>query len=222
MEKSVIGKYVKFFKRPVVDFGQIDSGQFDFGQLAEVEMAELEKNCRICVVVWLCGLCGCVVVWLCVVLLCVVCCLWLCCVVLCCVVLLLCCVVLCCVVLCCAVLCCAVLCCAVLCCAVLCCCCAVLCCAVLVVVVRTGVYMAEHLGASSRRPRHPFPALMAAVNPGPVHRHRALPSTASERHAVSVTTALGTRSTAQQGHRHQEKYCTGDSLWSSRQARPWE
>ena len=26
--------------------------------------------------------------------------------------------------------------------------------------------VAEHLGASSRRPRHPFPALMAGVSPG--------------------------------------------------------
>ena len=31
--------------------------------------------------------------------------------------------------------------------------------------------VAEHLGASSRRPRHPFPALMAGETPGrePVH-----------------------------------------------------
>ena len=35
--------------------------------------------------------------------------------------------------------------------------------------------VAERLGASSRRPRHPFPALMAGVNPGPVPVHRALP-----------------------------------------------
>ena len=27
-------------------------------------------------------------------------------------------------------------------------------------------WVAEHLGASSRRPRHPFPALMAGANPG--------------------------------------------------------
>ena len=30
------------------------------------------------------------------------------------------------------------------------------------------IRVAEHLGASSRRPRHPFPALMAGVNPGRV------------------------------------------------------
>ena len=35
-------------------------------------------------------------------------------------------------------------------------------------------WVAERLGASSRRPRHPFPALMAGVNPGPVPVHRAL------------------------------------------------
>ena len=60
-----------------------------------------------------------------------------------------------------------------------------------VVVVRTMVYddhvyleppmhapnwVAERLGASSLRPRHPFSALMAEVNPGPVPVHRALPS----------------------------------------------
>ena len=36
-------------------------------------------------------------------------------------------------------------------------------------------WVAEHLGASSRRPRQPFPTLMAGVNPGPVPVHRALP-----------------------------------------------
>ena len=30
------------------------------------------------------------------------------------------------------------------------------------------IRVAEHLGASSRRPRHPFSALMAGVNPGRV------------------------------------------------------
>ena len=30
------------------------------------------------------------------------------------------------------------------------------------------IRVAEHLGASSRRPRHPFTALMAGVNPGRV------------------------------------------------------
>ena len=54
-------------------------------------------------------------------------------------------------------------------------------------------------GRNSQRPRHPFPALMAGVNPGPVPVHRALPSTASKRHAVSVTTALGTRTTRTTG-----------------------
>ena len=34
--------------------------------------------------------------------------------------------------------------------------------------------MAEHLGASSRRPRHPFPALMAGETPGRVPVHTAL------------------------------------------------
>ena len=35
-------------------------------------------------------------------------------------------------------------------------------------------WVAEHLGASSRRPRHPFPALMAGVNPGRVPVYTAL------------------------------------------------
>ena len=39
------------------------------------------------------------------------------------------------------------------------------------------VLVAERLRASSRRPRHPFLALMAGVNPGPVPVHRALPAT---------------------------------------------
>ena len=30
------------------------------------------------------------------------------------------------------------------------------------------IRVAEHLGASSRRPRHPFPALMAGETPGRV------------------------------------------------------
>ena len=37
------------------------------------------------------------------------------------------------------------------------------------------IRVAEHLGASSRQPRHPFSALMAGVRPGPVPVHRALP-----------------------------------------------
>ena len=45
-------------------------------------------------------------------------------------------------------------------------------------------WVAEHLGASSRRPRHPFPALMAGVNPGRVPVHRTLPSTESELQAA--------------------------------------
>ena len=36
------------------------------------------------------------------------------------------------------------------------------------------IRVAERLGASSRRPRHPLPVLMAGVNPGPVPVHRAL------------------------------------------------
>ena len=35
-------------------------------------------------------------------------------------------------------------------------------------------WVAEHLGASSRRPRHPFPALLAGVSPGRVPVHTAL------------------------------------------------
>ena len=35
-------------------------------------------------------------------------------------------------------------------------------------------WVAEHLGASSRRPRHPFPALMAGVTPGRVPVYTAL------------------------------------------------
>ena len=71
-----------------------------------------------------------------------------------------------------------------------CCCCYCLGLGMLVMVVRTGVYdvcvyphaptmhapnwVAEHLGASSRRPRHPFTALMAGVSPGRVPVHTAL------------------------------------------------
>ena len=39
----------------------------------------------------------------------------------------------------------------------------------------------------SRRPRHPFPALMAGVNPGPVPVHRALPRTMSTQHLLLHT-----------------------------------
>ena len=35
-------------------------------------------------------------------------------------------------------------------------------------------WVAEHLGASSRRPRHPFPALMAEETPGRVPVYTAL------------------------------------------------
>ena len=35
-------------------------------------------------------------------------------------------------------------------------------------------WVAEHLGASSRRPRHPFPALMAGATPGRVPVYTAL------------------------------------------------
>ena len=41
---------------------------------------------------------------------------------------------------------------------------------------RATNWVAEHLGASSRRPRHPFPALMAGVNPGRVPVYTALPA----------------------------------------------
>ena len=41
-------------------------------------------------------------------------------------------------------------------------------------------WVAEHLGASSRCPRHPFPALMAGVNPGRVPVDTALKSQASQ------------------------------------------
>ena len=37
-------------------------------------------------------------------------------------------------------------------------------------------WVAEHLRASSRRPRHPFPALMAGVNYGRVPVYTALPA----------------------------------------------
>ena len=36
-------------------------------------------------------------------------------------------------------------------------------------------WVAEHLGASSQRPRHPFPALMAGETPGRVPVYTALP-----------------------------------------------
>ena len=36
------------------------------------------------------------------------------------------------------------------------------------------IRVAEHLGASSRRPRHPFPALMAGETPGRVPVYTAL------------------------------------------------
>ena len=39
-------------------------------------------------------------------------------------------------------------------------------------------WVAEHLGASSRRPRHPFPALMAGETPGRVPVYTALKSQA--------------------------------------------
>ena len=38
------------------------------------------------------------------------------------------------------------------------------------------IRVAEHPGTSSRRPRHPFPALMAGVSPGRVFVHTALKS----------------------------------------------
>ena len=46
------------------------------------------------------------------------------------------------------------------------------------------IWVSERLGASSRRPRHPFTALMAGVNPGRVPVHRALPATRLPRAAT--------------------------------------
>ena len=40
--------------------------------------------------------------------------------------------------------------------------------------------VSEHLGASSRRPRHPFPALMAGVTPGRAPVYTALKKTPHE------------------------------------------
>ena len=60
-------------------------------------------------------------------------------------------------------------------------------------------WVAEHLGASSRRPRHPFPALMAGVSPGrvPVYtapKKKNLPVTprnaTAETYAVFCTSGL--------------------------------
>ena len=45
-------------------------------------------------------------------------------------------------------------------------------------------WVAEHLGASSRRPRHPFPALMAGETPG-----RVLVYTALNSHPINPRTA---------------------------------
>ena len=49
-------------------------------------------------------------------------------------------------------------------------------------------WVAEHLGASSRRPRHPFPALMAGDTPGRVPVYTALTGKphAPERNAEEV------------------------------------
>ena len=55
------------------------------------------------------------------------------------------------------------------------------------------IRVAERLGASSRRPRHPFPAMMAGVNPGRVPVHRApkaqltSPLTSQHEHRTSTT-----------------------------------
>ena len=43
-------------------------------------------------------------------------------------------------------------------------------------------WVAEHLGASSRRPRHPSPALMAGVTPGRV------PVYTAQKKSLPVTT----------------------------------
>ena len=55
-------------------------------------------------------------------------------------------------------------------------------------------WVAEHLGASSRRPRHPFPALMAGATPGRVPVH-----TAQKKGSHQTTNS--TCGAAQQGHR---------------------
>ena len=45
---------------------------------------------------------------------------------------------------------------------------------------RAANWVAEHLGESSRRPRHPFPALMTGVNPGRVPVHTAVKTQTSQ------------------------------------------
>ena len=62
----------------------------------------------------------------------------------------------------------------------------------------------EHLGASSRRPRHPFPALMAGATPGRVPVYTAQKN--SFRHAMNSTCGA-----AQQGHRPPQQ-CTVTDL----------
>ena len=72
---------------------------------------------------------------------------------------------------------------------------------------------AKSPGRNSRRPRQSFPALMAGVNPGPVPVHKTLPSTSSERHAVSATTALRTRTTRTAGASTTRKSTAQRSLY---------
>ena len=52
---------------------------------------------------------------------------------------------------------------------------------------RAANWVAEHLGASSRRPRHPFSALMAGDNPGRVPVYTALPAHPKSSTGTSTT-----------------------------------
>ena len=60
---------------------------------------------------------------------------------------------------------------------------------------RAPNWVAEHLGASSRRPRHPFSALMAEGNPGRVPVYTALPA-----HHEQAETIPGTCRCETTGH----------------------
>ena len=55
-------------------------------------------------------------------------------------------------------------------------------------------WVAEHLGASSRRPRHPFTAQMAGATPGrvPVYTAQKLKPSRHEQHLWSCTTGTST------------------------------
>ena len=73
------------------------------------------------------------------------------------------------------------------------------------------IRVAEHLGASSRRPRHPFPALMAFVNPGRVPVYTALPAH-PEQASQDLLDPLN------RNIDHPARTATAKSLWSARQA----